>query len=286
MIKSTASLRRLVSFSLFLLVTLGGTRLNAADATLSDDLRALEAMRDGLDTPTDQVQVRGKALLEKYSDPGQKALIHYQLAFIYDQSGLTRPDLVAEHSEAALNLPSLNAAKRLQLYCFLCDAKQTMNRVRSKKDQQSFVDVRREATDACLQGLKESTKYDLPETKPELPSRSDIGVPIGDPKDPAFKQRVAQANQENEEYTRRRDQTRQDQEAWENRRILYDQIVDLYNRQPSADEEMRELATRSLPPAMVKVLLDRFHDKAGMRQPKLEPPQSPLGATQRLHRAG
>jgi hypothetical protein len=129
-------------------------------------------------------------------------------------------------------------------------------------------------------------KYDLPETKPELPSRPPIEVPIGDPKDLAFKQRVAQANQENEKYIRGRDQTRRDQEAWENRRILYDQIVDLYNRQPSADEEMRELATRSLPPAMVKVLLDRFQDKAGMRQPKREPPQSPLGAPRRLHHAG
>jgi len=154
-----------------------------------------------------------------------------------------------------------------------------MNRVRSKEDELSFPHTRKDAANAYLEGLKECTKYNIPETKPELPVREPFERPIGDPDDPEFKRRVAQAQKENEEHERKREQARQDQGAWENRRILYDQIVYLYLAQPAADEEMRELAAGALPDAMVKVLLDRFQEKGGMRQPKLDTAATPSDAT-------
>jgi len=279
MIEPSARARGLVSFFLLLLIYAGSTSLNAAEKTLAGELRTLDAMRKGLDTPTDQVEARGKALLEKHDNPDQRALIHYHLAHIHAQSGQRRPDLVMEHCEDALKLPSLDAAKRLQLYIYLGDAKQQMNRVRSTKEKLSFPETRAEATNAYLQGLKESTKYSIPETKPELPIREPFERPQGDPNDPEFKRRVAQSQKEAEEYVRQREQAKQDQQAWENRRILYDQIVYLYLAQPAADEEMREVVARALPQAMVKVLLDRFQEKVGMRQPAVDTPTTPSEAT-------
>jgi len=161
-IRPSARQRRLLLFSLLLLTGAGTTSLNAAEKTLAGDLRALDAMRKGLQTPADQVEARGKALLEKYAAPDQRALVHYQLAHIHAQSGQRRPDLVVEHCEEALRLPSLDAAKRLQLYIYLGDAKQQMNRVRSKQDKLSFPDTRKDAANAYLQGLKESTRYNIP----------------------------------------------------------------------------------------------------------------------------
>lgn len=306
MIKPSARETRLVSFCLFLLICAGSTSLNAAEKTLSDELRTLGAMRKGFDTPADQVEARGKALLEKYADPGQRALIHHQLAFIHGQSGLMRPDLVAEHCEAALRLPSLDEAKRLQLYSYHGDAKQMMNRVRSEKDKLSFPEIRRDATNVYLQGLKESTEYNIPEIKPELPSMERIEHILGDPNDPEFKRRVAESRKRNEEYVRKKEQARRDQEAWEFREILYYQIVYLYLRQPAADEQMQELAAGALPDAMVKVLLDRFEEmreaeasgqpdamikvlldryrgKAGMREPKIDTPPLGQGDVRRTH---
>jgi hypothetical protein len=217
-------------------------------------------MRKGLQTPIDEVEARGRALLEKFPKADQRALIHYHLADILGQSGVQRPDLIAKHCEEALGLPSLDAARRLRLYSYLGECKQRVDRVRLAADKAAFPKARRDAAAVYLRGLKESIKYGIPEARPGWPRARPFERIMGSPDDPEVKRRLAESRRRYEEFEKEWEQARQDQAAWDNRRALYDQICFLYLARPIADEEMRDLATRALPPDMAKVLFKRFKE--------------------------
>jgi len=237
----------------------------ALDAVLDSELRQLDAMRSGRSTPAAKVEARGKELLEKYSEPEELGLIHYQLAHIHAQSGQRHPDLVILHCEKGLDFP-LEPAKRLQLYIYCGDAFQAMTVDGVRSERIPFSSIRKKATEVYLKGLRDSEAFSIPIRKPEIPSRTSIQMPVGDAESPEFQRKLAELQKENEEFTTKLQQGRSAAEAWENRRILYDQIVYLYLREPVADDELRETATKELPDHMVTTLFDRLKEKAGERQ--------------------
>jgi uncharacterized membrane protein len=132
--------------------------------------------------------------------------------------------------------------------------------------------MRKKAVAVYMKGLKDAEALSLPVNKPEVPSRPPILMPVGDAQDPAFQKKLADARKENEEYIVALQQARNDAEAWDNRRILYDQIVYLYLRQPTNDAELKESASKELPENVAKTLLTRLEEKAGERQ---KPPELP-----------
>src|SRR3954462_13808374 len=94
----------------------------AAAQSLDADLRALEALRKGDQTPLDVVDQRGAELLRKYEEPADQALIHFDLAHIHAQSALKRPDQVIKHAHAALNSKLITPEQRGTLYSYLASA--------------------------------------------------------------------------------------------------------------------------------------------------------------------
>lgn len=253
-----------VAFILFAISLFHYSGQASGDDTLEAELRAIDSLRRGLNTPLDEVHSRGKMLLQKYDRPEDQALIFCQLAHTYAQSGMTRPDRVLEFCEEALKLP-LPPAKKLLLFIYGGDACQAINRVLKDSEKQDFPETRRNATKWYVDGLLDSQKYSLPEVKPSDATRGNLEMVIGDADDPEFQRRVKEYNQENADFEERRKKAQQDQQAWEYRRVLYDQIVYLYLRQPTDDAEFHELATR-LPDPMSEVLLKRFSEKSPMRQ--------------------
>jgi hypothetical protein len=245
--------------------------VQASSPELELELRELDAMRAGRKTPADKVEKRGEELLEKHSAPADQAMIHYQLAHVHAQSGQTHPELVIVHCEKGLDLP-LPPARRLQLYIYCGDAFQAISVDRAKGDKVPFHEMRKKAVAVYMKGLKDAEALSLPVNKPEVPSRPPILMPVGDAQDPAFQKKLADARKENEEYIVALQQARNDAEAWDNRRILYDQIVYLYLRQPTNDAELKESASKELPENVAKTLLTRLEEKAGERQ---KPPELP-----------
>lgn len=250
-----------ILFAMCLFHRLGQTSQHDA---LEAELRAIDSLRRGLNTPLDEVDSRGTALLQKYDRPEDQALIFCQLAHTYAQSGMTRPDRVLEFCEEALKFP-LPPAKKLLLFVYGGDACQAINRVLKDSEKKAFPETRRNATKWYVEGLLDSQKYALPDEKPSDATRGNLEMVIGDADDPDYQRRVKEYNQENADFEERRKKAQQDQQAWEYRRVFYDQIVYLYLRQPTDDTEFQEFATR-LPDPMSEVLLKRFSEKSPMRQ--------------------
>jgi hypothetical protein len=214
-------------------------------------------------------------MLERYKAPEDQGRIYYQLAFIHAQTGVQSPARLLTYCTEALRRP-LPPADRLQLYIFGGDAHRLMNKMLPKNEQRSFEQIRRNATAMYLRGLAESQKYNIPEKKPEWEARRDISGPLVTAKsldDPQVKQEAARRQKANEKYEQEREQFRQDEKAWENRRILFHQIIDMYWRGRGADnfEEMRKVASEALPPEMVAKLFEMKKERVKFLESTLAP---------------
>lgn len=232
-----------------------------AEAGLPGDLLALAELRQGDKTRFDLVEARGKELLERFKTPEDQARIYFQLAHIHTQSGMQNPVPILTYCNEALRRP-LPSEDRLQLYVYAGDAHQVMDKMRPDKEKPPFRQVRRNAAAMYLRGLAESQKLNLPDKKPEWVARTVVSGPFLTSKsldDPQVKQEHARRQKENEKYEQERAKFRQDEKAWEYRRILFDQIIEMYWRSPRDrdDDEMRKLSSEALSPEMVAKLFER-----------------------------
>ncbi len=203
----------------------------SAAQTLREDLQKLEGLRDGLNTPLDVVDKTGAELLKKYPAPTDRGQIYYQLAFIYGQSGLRRPEKLIEYAKKAMDLP-LEEDKRLRLFVYWGDAE------RFTDPKASSAEKRKKAATVYLDGVRECLKLNIPAKAPDLPP-----VFKFDARDP--KERAAMEKLHQEAVAARRKAEAQ-VELVQIRDVLVNQVVDLYTATPFATEELTGIATKKL----------------------------------------
>ena len=211
--------------------------------SLEADLRALDAMRKGLDTPLDEVDGRGEALLKQYEEPAQQAQIYYQLAHVHAQSGMKQPAQILKYAQTALDSKLVTPEQRGVLYSYIGSAHEV------DPTTKDFATRRKRAGEAMLKGWQELNAFGLPDAAPELPPFPAIGDRFGDPVEQARRQREAEAAQ------RARQEVARIRDLVQRRAVLKDQLRWLYARDPVADEELTTLATKEVGADLAKGLL-------------------------------
>lgn len=220
-------LRPVVAFCFLL----GGPKVSLAE-DLQRELRQLDSLRKGRETPLAVVDQRGEELLRKYPDPKGQGQIYYQLAHIHAQSGLTRPERVVEYAKKALGYP-LEPSQRMRLFVYWGDA------LRVGNPKEPFPANRRSATAPYLEGLKELLKDKLPDKAPELPPV--FAYQVDGPE-----AEVERVREQHKKAVAARKQAEQLGEMVKHRDVLVGQIAGMYGRKPFATEEVSELAREAL----------------------------------------
>jgi hypothetical protein len=212
---------------------------------LSSALRALDGLRRGSNTPFDQVERSAGELLRKHPDPKDQGQIYYELAHIYAQSGLVRPQSAIDCVKKAMQCP-LTPQQQIRLYGYWGSALLMLKRTDPLPER------RRAATIVFLDGLRQLCKLDLPEKPPEI-ALTVLGGP-----EPATEADVKEAEQRNQRYVAALERTRFLQEMIQYREGLASQIVWLYSREPHAARELRELVINATnDPKLADRLLQR-----------------------------
>jgi RNA polymerase sigma factor (sigma-70 family) len=198
---------------------------------LEQHLLDLDAMHSGRSMRFGDVEKRGQELLSRYRKREEQAQIYFMMTHVLAQSGIDQhPDRVTRY--ARLALPNERDAKqRAQLYIYLgCAAEVDPTSL-------TFEEKRRRAVAEYLEGYKEMLALKLPAEAPELPIIEKLGG-IESPSQEEREKHAAQiAARLHAEFLR---------DLVQNRDILIRQIVELYRRQPAADAELRQQATRIL----------------------------------------
>jgi hypothetical protein len=211
--------------------------------TLEADLRALESLRKGDKTPLDVVDERGAELLNRYEKPADQALIHFDLAHIHAQSALKQPEQVIKHARAALDSKLITPEQRGTLYSYLGSAHEV------EKDIKDFAERRRNAVQALLQGLAELEAMKLPEKAPEVPGLRLLRNDFADPAEQARAKAAYEASRIAREKAQRIER------LVFNRKVLRDQVMWLYYRDPVADDELREFASEKVSQELAEELV-------------------------------
>lgn len=221
---------------------------------LRAQLRRLDSLRRGRDTPFDQVEELGRELLAKYSDAKARGQVYYWMAHVYAQSGLVRPEKVVEHAKKALEHP-LEPLQVPRMYVYWGDALQIA------LAKEPLATRRKHSAVAYLAGLREVARYPmLPAKAPKLPVIERVR---GADKD---KPPTDKGNGRVQRHVAARELAEFQGAMIQHRDVLVRQIAYLSNRPPVADDELRELAAGVLREAW---LLDRFHHalKGGAWEP-------------------
>ena len=211
---------------LALAICLSAAALARGQDSLLVDLNGLDALRKGHDTPYEKVEKQGARLLEKYKDGKAQGRIYYQLAHVYAQTGLDRPQPAIAHAKKALEFP-LELDLELRLYCYWGDAVQVAGR------SEALSGPRRQAAAIYLAGLKKVLALKLPD---KIDEPTDVPV-ISD--DPATQRKMA-------ERAKRVEKARWHETMLRHRDVLTGQLVRLYSRKPYARGELEELVRASL----------------------------------------
>jgi hypothetical protein len=205
-----------------------------AELTLQQRLAKLDAMRNGGQTPFDEVEKEGKELLAHYAKPEEQAQIYFMLAHVYGQSGIhLHPDRVTKYARLALK-DERDPLQRAWLHMYLGCAAEVDSDAALRK-----FDVRRKrAATAYLEGYKELLALKLPDKAPELPAVGKGGET--DARDAETRRR------QNEGQMQAWRQAKYLRELIDQRDILVRQIVELYRRPPAAEPDLQELAEHVL----------------------------------------
>ena len=199
-------------------------------ASLSPELRALDRMRKGRNTPLDEVSAEGMRLLAAYPRPEDQGQIFFQMTHVFAQSGLKDPDETIALAQKAMELP-LSAHQRMTVHVYCGDA------IRASKTQGAYPEQRRRAARTYFAALKEVASLNLPSTPPDLPVmelRDDIGT------DPEDDRRDLQEQQD------RRKEIESQRQMIRHRDVLRQQILSIYGRWPDARAELASLSEESL----------------------------------------
>ncbi len=203
-----------------------------ADEALAAELRALDAMRKGFDTPLDEVDERGKALLKQYDEPADQAQIYYQLTHVHAQSGMQKPAQILKYAQTALDSKLISPEQRGMLYSYMASAYE------ADKETKDFAKRRANAMQPLTQGWHELQAFNLPALAPELPPFPPRGDRFGDAAEQDRQRRAQEAAQ----LARR--EVERIRMLVQRRDVLQLQIRGLYARAPLADDELTELVTK------------------------------------------
>jgi hypothetical protein len=232
-----------MSYNLGIVVALLVAAAAAAGQTLEGDLRALESLRKGDQTPLDVVNRRGAELLDKHQRPADQALIHFDLAHIHAQSAMKQPDQVIKHARAALESKLITPEQRGTLYSYLSSAYEV------DKDVKEFSERRRSAIKPLLEGLAELQAMNLPVKAPEVPGLRLLREDFADPAEQARARAAYEASRIAREKAERIER------LVFRRKVLKDQAMWLYYRDPVADDELRELASEKISQELAQELV-------------------------------
>jgi hypothetical protein len=231
-----------------------------SDEALTTKLHELDQMRNGKNTPFDEVENRGKELLAKYTSPEDQAQIYFHLTEIHGQSGMANADLVIQHAQSALALPVDNV-QRLRLYVYWGDAIRIANQHKPIQERKPYHEIRSLAVKPYLEGLNEMRKNKIPVLMPNLPRIEKFPAEMSK-NDPMYQQLEKKHDAQVAAWM----QARIDRNIWTNRMVLNNQVVDLYSRKPYAATELRQLATKILEdPAEVDALMKLIEDKGALK---------------------
>lgn len=231
--------------------------------TLQHELDRLDGLRNGAETPFDQVDILGKELLLRYPTASDQAEIYFQLAHVYAQSGLHRPDLISRYARMALkDLADPN--KRAYLYSYLGSAAEVDRMV------PEFEARRRTAATANLEGLREIIQLGLPTS-------------VRDPAPLLMKDIPDVESTEGKQYRKDyQDAYRQhriaqfQREMLNHREIFIRQVVRLYGSKPFAQSEVKSLADSILRNAEeVASLMSKIEARMESETKRLAKPDSP-----------
>ncbi|MGA2796222.1 MAG: hypothetical protein ABSE63_01455 [Thermoguttaceae bacterium] len=229
-----------------------------AEDSLWQKLNELDRLRNGKNTPFEEVEKRGRELLAEYIKPEQQAQIYFHLTEIHGQSGMVNTDLVIQHAQKALALP-VEPLQRLRLYVYWGDAIQISDLHKTIKDRKPFYEARRQAARPYLEGLKDAQKYDIPPESPNMPLATLYNEP---PNSPQYQQH----QKEMKKMADMQQEVRLEQDLWLARKILIGQVVEAYSRKPYAATELRELATKILEdPKEVDALMKLIEEKGALK---------------------
>jgi hypothetical protein len=219
--------------------------------SVDKELGALERLRKGKETPFAEVEDRGKLALKEHPSGEDQGRVYYQLAETYAQSGISvkeRAEKVVEYAQKGLQCP-LDPVRRLQLHEYWGDG------LRFADPTQSFPERRKAAAIAYLKGLKESQKYDIPAKPPGPAPGGFIVHREAGPPPPGFEALERKAA----EIAATQKRIRYEEELYYIHKVLIDQLVDVYRREPYAATELREMATEIVgDPATVATLMSRI----------------------------
>jgi hypothetical protein len=216
---------------------------------LTRALLALDSLRAGFDTPFEEVERRGEALLASYSDPRERGRITAAVAHVYGQSGCS--PRTAVWAEKALKL-ALEPELRLRMYEYVYSTT-LLHGV--EPAERAKPEGRRSLLRPALFGLREALRYDLPRAAPELPN---IRLPADDsPESRRIHRRQVQARRV-AEFAR---------DMITNRDIHVDRIVEPATRSPEERDQLRALLYQeSVAKALTRALRDVNVDPAdGLR---------------------
>ncbi len=196
---------------------------------LRAELRRLDGLRQGRQTPLAEVDELGRKLLETYTGAKERGQIYYQLAHVHAQSGLAHPERVIAYARKALEHP-LEPLQVPRMYVYWGDA------VHVTRAKEPLVARRKWSAVIYLAGLREMLRFPLPGKAPEVPV---MARGLGRDADPrsaeGTRRRLA-------EIAAARRKAEFQGAMIQHRNILTGQIAALYHRHPVAPEEMRALA--------------------------------------------
>jgi hypothetical protein len=211
---------------------------------LQAELRFLDGLRKGFETDLTEVDRIGKELLEKYDAKADQAQIYFMLCHVHSQSGMRTPEQILKYAEAALETKLIRPDQRATMYSYMASAYEV------SKEPKEFEKRRAKAIAPLLTGLNEMQAFELPEVQPEFVAGE--RPLIGDFADPAAAERARLAR---EAYARRRAEYERTRELVFRRNVLRQQVKDLYSRDPQADDELRDLATKAIDKETAEALM-------------------------------
>jgi hypothetical protein len=218
-------------------------------------LQALDRLRRGSKTPFDEVERAAGELLTKYPDPKDRGQIYYELAHVYVQSGLVRPQSALDYVKKAMQCP-LAPQQQIRLYGYWGSILLMLRRTDPLPQR------RREATVVFLDGLVQLRKLDLPEKPPEIPTTVLVDL------DPTTDTAAKEAEQRNRRYMAAVERAEFLREMIRYREGLTSQIAWLYSREPRATQELRELVIKTTHDLqLADRLVDRVDRQIKAREP-------------------
>ncbi|MBC7820064.1 MAG: hypothetical protein IAG10_24540 [Planctomycetaceae bacterium] len=215
------------------------------DGHLNAMLLGMDKLRAADQTPWDEVEKLANELLDKYTAPADKGRIHWQAAHVYGQSDIRGHAAdVMRHAKEALKYER-DPIQRGWLFMYLGNAAELLD-----SEPKNFVTRRAEATRWYLKGYLELLPFNLPDKAPELPPVGKIGGDLRAASDGEVDPEQVAAEVHHAAQMKARKDAEFTRELVSRRDVyfsrlndLYERMHKLYDKDASAEGQLREIAS-------------------------------------------